>query len=153
MFFCYFFSIAPKYLKSNGITRTCISVTWASQPKIDSFEVTASNSKAATQSNCSVAPSNRQASCEGLSPYLEYNISIRACSDNRGCGEPAILTVTTLPGRKLRGPSLKVNVEALHISLTRTVMSLSRTEDTQKKTVLGESRGTSICYKTDLKVI
>ncbi len=99
LFLC-FFSIALKYLKSNGITRSRISVTWASQPKIDSYEVTASNSKAAAQSNCSVVYSNTEASCEGLSSCTEYNISIRACSDKSGCGEPAILAITTLPGRK-----------------------------------------------------
>ncbi len=126
LYHCFFgiFSIASKSLTSNGITRRRITVTWASQPKIDSYEVAASNSKSAAQFNCSVAHSDTQASCEGLSPCTEYNISIRACSDNRGCGEPAILTVTTLPGRKLRGPSLKVNVKALHISLTRTDIPL-----------------------------
>ncbi len=156
LFLC-FFSIVSKYPTSNEITQSRISVTWASQPKIDSYEITASNSQAADQLNCSVAPSNRQASCEGLSPCMEYNISIRACSDKSGCGEPATLTITTLPGRKLRGPCLKVNVEALHISLTRTdipLLCLNPGRKTHKRRPCsGRVEGRVFGTRPDLEVI
>ncbi len=79
--------------------RTHANVTWAGQPKIDRHEVTASNSLGANLS-CSVGQTKTQASCEDLSPCTEYNISVRACSDKSGCGEPAILNVHTIPDRK-----------------------------------------------------
>ncbi len=79
--------------------KTGVNVIWTGQPKIDKYEVTASNPQGAN-SNCSVEKRKTQATCAGLSPCTEYNISVRACSDKSGCGEPNILNVTTTHGRK-----------------------------------------------------
>ncbi len=92
----------PERLNRNVVSKNRINVTWEAKPEIDSYEVTAITFQG-MKSSCSVGQSKSQASCEGLSPWTEYDISVRACSDKSGCGEPAILTVTTTPGRKFKG--------------------------------------------------
>ncbi len=89
----------PEHLTKNAVSKNRITVKWESEPEIDSYEVTALTSQG-TKSSCSVGQLNSQATCEGLSQCKEYNISVRPCNTNSGCGEPAMLTVITFLGRK-----------------------------------------------------
>ncbi len=91
--------LVPEHLSSNIITSSRIDVTWQSQCNLRNYEVTASNSQGAN-SSCSVGLWKMHATCEGISPCTEYNISVRVCHPESGCGGPAILNVTTTPGRK-----------------------------------------------------
>ncbi len=94
-----FFFLVPEHITITAVSKNCVNVTWEGQPEIDRYEVSASTSQG-TKSKCSVGESDAQASCEGLSPCTDYNITARACHAKRGCGEPAVLSVTTYPGRK-----------------------------------------------------
>ncbi len=91
----------PEHLTQIVASKAPLNFMWEAKSEIDSYEVTAINFQG-MKSSCSVGQSNSQATCEGLSPCTEYNISVRACNMKGGCGEPAILTVTSSPGRKFR---------------------------------------------------
>ncbi len=71
-------ALVPEHLSSNEITSSRIDVTWQTQCNLGNYEVTASNSQGAN-SSCYVGQWKTQATCEGLSPCREYNISVRAC--------------------------------------------------------------------------
>ncbi len=93
------FFLVPERLTQIVVSKNLINITWEAKPEIANYEVTAITFKG-TKSSCSVGQSKFQATCEGLSPCTEYDISVRACNTKGGCGEPAILNMPTTPGRK-----------------------------------------------------
>ncbi len=106
--------LVPEHLSSNTITSSRIDVTWQSQCNLGHYEVTASNPQGAI-SSCYVGQWKTQATCGGLSPCMEYNISVRVCHAESGCGGAAILNVTTTPGRKFNDFFLKLDWASIAI--------------------------------------
>ncbi len=96
-----FFAVAPDVLMETVVTHKNITVKWNKFPRCEkcSHNVTAVDSQGAVH-NCSVKEAQMAAICENLSPCMEYNITVRACGEKSGCGDPATKTASTKLGRK-----------------------------------------------------
>ncbi len=100
-----YLSLVPQYLEHTQITPRRLRVKWrkSESPEQPSYEVTATGPRhsAITCFAKNGQAEHDSASCEGLSPCTTYNVSVRECDRESGCGEAAVKSFSTMPDRRL----------------------------------------------------
>ncbi len=97
----YYLPLVPQDLEHTQITPRRLRVKWrkSESPEQLSYEVTATGPRH-TVITCSAKNGQAEhasASCEGLSPCTTYNVSVRECDRESGCGEAAVKSFSTMP--------------------------------------------------------
>ncbi len=100
----YYLSLVPQDLEHTQITPRRMHLKWrkSESPEQPSYEVTATGPRH-TVITCSAKNGQSEtnsASCEGLLPCTTYNVSIRECDRESGCGEAAVKSFSTMPDRR-----------------------------------------------------
>ncbi len=100
----YYLSLVLKDLEHTQITSRRLRVKWrkSESPELASYEVTAAGPRH-TAITCFAKNGQAEhdsASCEGLSPCTTYNVSVRECDRESGCGKAAVKSFSTMPDRR-----------------------------------------------------